>query len=181
MNLTVKKYPLITMILLVLLLTTSSNSIAAASFYLKLTGIPGESVKIGHGNEIDILAWAWGVTQTGNAIAGAGKPDAQNITFTKYIDKSSPLLLTSCITGNIIPSAVLTVQSASASPIEFLKINLTNVMVASISSGGSGGQDRLTEDISFSFEQLQFVYTPQKADGTAGTPISSIYNYKTGL
>jgi type VI secretion system secreted protein Hcp len=153
---------------------------AAIDIFLNLAEIPGESTDKTHGKEIDVLAWSWGMTQTGNAITGSGKPVIQDISFTKYVDASTPLLITAGVTGKIIPSALLTVRKAGVTPFEYLKITLTNVMVASISSGGSGVQDRFTEDVTFSFEQFKIDYTTQKADGTAGTTFSSSYNIKNG-
>ena len=38
----------------------------------------------------------------------------------------------------------------------------------SVSSGGSGGEDRLTENISLNFAKFDYKYVPQNADGTGG-------------
>jgi type VI secretion system secreted protein Hcp len=44
---------------------------------------------------------------------------------------------------------------------------MTEVMITSMSTGGSGGEDRLTENISLNFAKFKLEYTPQKADGTS--------------
>jgi type VI secretion system secreted protein Hcp len=171
------KYKIFVLVSFALLLVTSGNSIAATPMFLKLTGIPGDSVDSSHPNEIVILAESLEMNQTGTTVTGPQKPNAQNITFLKYVDESSPLLLTSCVTGKIIPSAILTIKSSSAkSPLEYLTISFTNVMVSSISSGASAGQDRPYENVSFSYQQYKVVYIPQKADGSADASISSIYD-----
>ena len=43
---------------------------------------------------------------------------------------------------------------------------MKKVMVTSVSTGGSGGEDRLTENISLNFAEVWVKYTPQKEDGT---------------
>ena len=43
---------------------------------------------------------------------------------------------------------------------------MKNCLISSISSGGSGGEDRLTENISINFGNFQYEYTPQKEDGS---------------
>ena len=37
----------------------------AVDMFLKLDGIPGESTDKTHANEIDVLAWSWGMSRTG--------------------------------------------------------------------------------------------------------------------
>jgi type VI secretion system secreted protein Hcp len=172
-------YMIIATVTLVLLLATSNHSMAAVDMFLKLTGIDGESTDKAHNKEIDLLAWSWGMTQTGNAIVGPGKPVIQDISFSKYVDASTPLLVTAGVTGSIIPSALLTIRKPGISPFEYLKITLTNVMVSSISSGGSDPAS-LTENVTFSFEAFNIDYTVQKADGNPGATTSSSYNIKNG-
>jgi hypothetical protein len=43
---------------------------------------------------------------------------------------------------------------------------MKNCLISSISTGGSGGEDRLTENISINFGNFQYEYTPQKEDGS---------------
>ena len=39
------------------------------------------------------------------------------------------------------------------------------------STGGSGGEDKLTENITLHFNQFRYQYTPQNATGQPGSPI----------
>jgi hypothetical protein len=71
----------------------------AVDMFLKLAGIAGESDDARHKDEdeIDVLAWSWGVSeahegQTG-AGASAGKPNLQDLAIKKLVDLASPLLL----------------------------------------------------------------------------------------
>ena len=44
----------------------------AFDMFLKLEGIEGESADKTHGKEIDILAWSWGLSQSGSFHVGGG-------------------------------------------------------------------------------------------------------------
>ena len=48
-------------------------------------------------------------------------------------------------------------------------------MVTSVSTGGSGGEDRLTENVTLNFEQIHFTYWTQ--DDKGGKDESSEYSY----
>ena len=43
---------------------------AAFDYFLKLDGIPGESIDDKHKGEIDVLSWSWGESQRAAASAG---------------------------------------------------------------------------------------------------------------
>jgi type VI secretion system secreted protein Hcp len=51
------------------------------------------------------------------------------------------------------------------------------VLVTAVSTGGSGGEDRLTENVTLNFAKFHFQYQPQKADGTKdGAVKETTYN-----
>jgi type VI secretion system secreted protein Hcp len=96
----------------------------------------------------------------------------QDISITKWVDSSSPSLLLTCCNGTHYDEANLTIRKAGgASPVEYIKIKLTEVFITSISTGGSGGEDRLTENVSLNFGTYSLLYTPQDDKGGAGTPV----------
>ncbi len=67
----------------------------------------------------------------------------------------------------------LVVRKAGTTPVEYLKIVMTEVMITSLSTGGSGGSDRLTENLSLNFAKVQVNYTPQKEDGSADATMTN--------
>jgi type VI secretion system secreted protein Hcp len=154
----------------------------AVDMFLKLDGIKGESMDSKHKDEIDVLAWSWGMTQSGNTHmgggGGAGKVNVQDISFTKRMDAASPNLAARCAQGEHIKEALLTVRKAGTDQQEYIKLTLKDCLVSSISTGGSGGQDTLTENISLNFAEYKFEYWPQKKDGTLGGVVSAGYNIK---
>lgn len=143
----------------------------AVDMFLKLEGITGEAQDNKHPGEIDILAWSWGASQSGTMHTGGGggggKVSIQDLSITKYIDKSSPVLMMYCSNGKQFKEGLLTVRKAGGDdPVEYLKIKMTEVIVTSYSTGGSGGQDLLTENVSLNFAEVDVEYQPQKQDGS---------------
>lgn len=147
----------------------------AVDMFIKIGDIKGESKDKKHGKEIDVLAWSWGVSNSGNAQvgggAGAGKVNVQDLSFTCYIEKSTCPLLLAASNGKHYPQALLTVRKAGEHPVEYIKIKMEEVLITSVSLGGSGGEDRLTKNVSLNFAKVSVDYTPQKDDGSADTTI----------
>jgi type VI secretion system secreted protein Hcp len=144
----------------------------AVDMFIKIGDLKGESKDAVHKTEIDVLAWSWGVSNSGSAHtgggAGAGKANVQDLSLTKYIDLSSPDLLLACCNGKHFPEATLTVRKAGEMPLEYLKIKLTEVLVTSVSTGGSGGEDRLTENVTLNFAKVNLDYIEQTEKGAQG-------------
>jgi type VI secretion system secreted protein Hcp len=53
---------------------------------------------------------------------------------------------------------------------------MEEVLITSVSTGGSGGEDRLTENVTLNFAKVTFKYTPQTPTGGEGTPLPMIYD-----
>ncbi len=147
----------------------------ALDMFIKIGDIKGESADSKHKEKIDVLAWSWGLSNSGSAQigggAGSGKVNVLDLSFTKYVDSATPHLLLAGSNGKHYPEANLIVRKAGENPVEYIKIKLTDVLVTSVSTGGSGGEDRLTETITLNFAKVALDYTPQSKDGKAGTTI----------
>lgn len=143
----------------------------AVDMFLKLKGIDGEARDQKRGKQIDILAWSWGMSQSGTTHTGsgggAGKVSVQDISVTKWVDKSSPILIQKCAKGTHIDDGELIVRKAGDKPLEYLTIKMEDIMVTSVSTGGSGGEDRLTENVSLNFSKFTVMYQEQDEKGTA--------------
>ena len=143
----------------------------AVDMFLKVGDLEGESTDTKHGKEIDVLAWSWGMSQSGTTHmgggGGAGKVSVQDLSVTKYVDSSSHNLVLGCCNGKHYPEALLTVRKAGEEPLEYLKITMKEVLISSISTGGSGGEDRLTENVTLNFAEFKIEYQPQGPDGKA--------------
>lgn len=152
----------------------------AVDMFLKIDSIKGESEDSKHKGEIDVLSWNWGVTQTGTTHAGtgggAGKANFQDVTINKYVDRSSPILLKHCATGIHIKEAVLTVRKAGGAPLEYIKLKMSDAIISAVQTGGSGGDERLTETVGINFARVDLEYVPQKADGSGDAAVPFGWN-----
>ncbi|WP_240618427.1 MULTISPECIES: Hcp family type VI secretion system effector [Halomonas] len=149
--------------------------------FLKLEGIDGESTDHAHEDEIDVLSWSWGVSNSGTMhIArggGAGKASFQDVQVVKYVDKATAGLLQAVATGKHVPSGTLTIRKAGGDePVEYLVIELKSVLISSYQTGGSQGEERLTESVTLNFEEFKVNYTPQDNDGSALAAVDFGYN-----
>ncbi len=141
----------------------------AVDMFLKIDTIEGESQDKTHKKAIDILAWSWGLSQSGTTHlgsgGGAGKVNIQDLSVTKYVDASSNALIMACCKGTHLAKVDLTVRKAGDNPLEYIKIYLQEVLVTAVSTGGSGGEDRLTENVTLNFAKVKFEYQPQDDKG----------------
>lgn len=139
----------------------------AVDMFIKIGDIKGESHDEKHKDEIDVLSWSWGMTQSGSMHAGggggSGKADVHDITFTKWVDKSTPNLMRTCCNGAPIKDAILVVRKAGKNPLEYITIKMENVIITSVSTGGSGGEDQLTENVTLNFAKVKYAYQEQDA------------------
>jgi type VI secretion system secreted protein Hcp len=78
--------------------------------------------------------------------------------------------------GKHYKEALLTVRKAGETALEYLKITMKEVMITAVSTGGSGGEDRLTENVTLNFASFKVEYTPQKADGTGDAAIEAAWD-----
>ena len=152
----------------------------AMDMFIQVGTLKGESVDKTHAGKTDVLAWSWGMSNSGSAHtgggAGAGKANVQDLSFTKYIDKSTPDLMLVACNGKHFDNATLIVRKAGEKPLEYLKITMTEVLITSVSTGGSGGEDRLTENVTLNFASVKVEYVEQKKDGSAGDKPSMNWN-----
>lgn len=144
----------------------------AMDMFIKIGALKGEAKDKTHKDEIDVLAWSWGMSNSGTTHqgggGGAGKVNVQDLSFTKYIDKSSTELMLAACNGKHFDTAKLIVRKAGETPLEYLTITMTEVLVTSVSTGGSGGEDRLTENVTLNFASVKVDYVEQTAKGGAG-------------
>lgn len=184
------KIPAVRLLLPVLLgcaLLPAHRSLAAVDMFLKLADaqgnilIEGESLDSKHAKEIVITSFSQGVTVPISTPVGgggsAGKASFSDFNFTKLLDKASPLLYSYAAQGRHIPTAVLTLRKSGPVPFEFYRVTLTDVVISSVQTGGGG--DVPVESFSLNFTRIEWRYTPQKADGSADTPVTTTWNLAT--
>ncbi|HYG34734.1 MAG TPA: type VI secretion system tube protein Hcp [Clostridia bacterium] len=161
------------MMLLVVWLAVMPAS-ASVSMFLKLAGVEGESSDTSHKGQIDILAWSWGMSNFTNSTRGS-QADLQDLSIYKWLDKTSPRLWEAACKGRTLTNAVLTVSSPVTGQ-DLYRIEMTGVQVRSVSTGGSGGEDRLTESVTLRFATYKMDYLQANPDGTTEKPIGVFWD-----
>ena len=141
----------------------------AVDMFMVVDGIKGESKDKAHKEAIDVLAWSWGLSNSGSfhtgGGGGSGKVNVQDLSFTKYVDKASADLQLACCNGKHLKSAKLIVRKAGEKPLEYIIYDLTEILVTAVSTGGAGGEDRLTENVTLNFSKIHFEYKVQDEKG----------------
>ena len=152
----------------------------AVDVFLKLGDIKGESTDAKHADEIDVLSWSWGVSQTGSmghgGGGGAGKANFADLSIMHALDKASPVLMTKCATGEHIKEATLVSRKAGKGQQEYLIIKMNDILITSVQPSGSS--EHPMESVSMQFAKIDVEYKPQKEDGALDAGVHFKYDIK---
>lgn len=155
--------------------TAAVGALAATNdIFIKMGDIKGESSDQKHKGEIDVISWSWGLVQAGashssGSGAGTGKVQFHDISIVKKVDRASPALFMAAAEGSHIKDVQLVVRKAGGKQLEYLKIKLTDVFVASVQNAVKG--EDAVEHITLNFAKVEYDYYPQKEDGSADSPV----------
>ncbi len=148
---------------------------ATDQLLMHVPGIPGSSVA--RADWIDLFSFS------GTAVAPASNGSARvlqsstqpcQITVLKQLDIAGPRLWAATVTGQTFSTVEIQVL-ASGGPTARLvyDILLTNAQITGVSD--SGASEFPTESVSFKAASLTLAFTPQNADGSSGTPITTTF------
>ena len=153
----------------------------AVHMFIKMTGVTGGSLDKKHKEECDVLAFSWGMQQSGNRHlsggGGAGKVHVHDMSFTKFSDVATGTIMQFCCNGKHVSEAVLTVRRAggTTAPVEIV-MTMTDVLITSMTAGGSGGEDRFTENVTLNFAKVSYTASGQDSSGAAATGMELIWD-----
>jgi type VI secretion system secreted protein Hcp len=147
---------------------------AQGDMFLKIDGsrqgaIKGEAQDSSHKDEIDVLAWSWGME--GNYLHGqqTGKTAVRELKVAKRVDRASTALMAALRSNEVLKEAVLTVRKAGGTEaVEYFTISMAKARIAAIhlQSSPPGEFAELTEELSIAFSKMVVEYKPQGADGS---------------
>ena len=151
----------------------------ALDIFLKLGDIKGDSADEAHRDEIVVMSWDWGLTQTaaplggGGASGGAavGKTEFRRLRVAHAIDCASPLIMLACASGRRLKEATLTVRRPGAPGFGFLVARLSDVTVVAVESAVNGEKGDTNELVALDFVKVDLAYTPQDATGAPEPPL----------
>jgi type VI secretion system secreted protein Hcp len=145
---------------------------------------PGESSLKGYEKKMALLSFSHGVAMqiTGdlsNAERTSGKPHHQDMTVTKYLDATSPVLNQACCAGKSFPQVDIVVgRNDDGKVIELMRYTMKNVLISSISVGGGGG-DKPVETVSLNYNAMTWKYTSEKESIGQNGVVNGSWNLAT--
>ena len=154
----------------------------AVDMFMKIEGpnIGGESQDKAHKGELDILAWSWGCSNSGTTHmgggSGAGKANFQDLSCTTYYEKSTHEIIKSATKGTHHATITLVNRKAGDTPMEYITYTLKDCIFTSVSTGGSGGEDRLTVNFSINFGEFKVLYKEQNKSGAEASQVEFAYD-----
>ena len=122
---------------------------------------PGTLSVSGQPQTSQILAWSWGLSNSGSAQVGggvgAGKANVQDVSITKPTDANSIALVKGVATGQHFEAVTLDFPLSTGLSPFVVKLELQDVIITSYSTGGSaGGSDAMSENVSFNFAKFKY-------------------------
>jgi type VI secretion system secreted protein Hcp len=136
----------------------------APHFFLKIQEIKGDARPKSHENEIEIVSWSWGQTQSvfpSEARKSGGSVSMRDLQFTAVTGAASSQLLLHCAAAKRLKSAILTCeQDRGNTRHKYLTVTLSNVVISSFDIEGSSGADLPLDRVTLKFTKLEFAFTP---------------------
>jgi len=153
---------------------TVKEGYMAADYYLQLDGIKGESTDAQHTGWIEVSSVSWNIKQPKSSTAStsgghtAERAELSEISISKFVDLSSPILAQTCACGKTIPKAKLEFLRADGDnkPIKYFEVELENVLIGHIAPSFDGA-GLPVEAIGLKFSKVRWKYTQQKINGGA--------------
>jgi type VI secretion system secreted protein Hcp len=137
--------------------------------FLKVDGVKGESRDDRHKEEIVILGYNWGMSQSSDGISGPGKASGaqqvqpQDIVINKRFDKATPQLMSCCASGRLIPSATLALRRTGDTQ-DYLTIIMKRVTVKAITTGVTVNDQFPLDNLTLSFTEIEVKYLSQSEE-----------------
>lgn len=138
--------------------------------------IEGESIDNRHANEIDALSFGQENTSCASNTGGGGgqttcSGKAGHFIFNMNANKSLPLLDKALFSGASMRSVDIVFRKGGANPTEYYKIHLETVLVTHVTNSGDTPAPPIAIQVELDAAKMGWTYIPQKADGSAGTPV----------
>jgi len=144
----------------------------STSIHIKIPTITGQSEITGHEAQLEVLSFSHGASipamgHVSNKDRTAGHANFQDLAITRYSDSATPQLMQALSGGTVLHGdTVLTIaRSDKDTSLPLFVITLTDVIVSSLSYGGSGGGDVPVETITLNYTKIKMEYSVQKSEG----------------
>lgn len=165
------------------------------SIYMQIQGIDGNVTAQGLEKCIEIESFDFSVKRRMNTQPGAvsdregSKPSLSEVTVTKRVDNTSPLLFSEATVGGTKSQVLIKFVNTGTNLQEYLVVTLSNVLVSGYElcdrlpahnmDGTLPQKEKPFETITFNFDKIEVKYTPYDQKHKAGSPIPAGYDLKT--
>lgn len=144
----------------------------ALDAFIKIEGIPGDSLDEQHKDWIEVSGYSFGAKQSISSTASsaggasAGGADVAEFTFTKRLDRASSKLFEASCAGNHLKGVTLSLNRAGGEKLKYFEIKLEEVLISNFTHTGDSGEP--LEKVRLNFGRIKTIYTHQnRANGQA--------------
>ena len=141
----------------------------------KFEGIEGEATDPAHQGWSEFDTFSFGISRQAGLPGGAGSVQLTDAKLMKKVDKSSPLLMLGCCTGQHIPEAMLEyTRPTGGGDKVYMKVKLCDCLISSYSLSGGGGNSLPVDSLSLNFTKIEMTYIPYDSAGNPGAPVTAV-------
>jgi len=168
-------------LLMGMLASAGSAWAAGPALFLTIDGIPGESTDIKYPGALNIESFSLGIVPVTPVGGTTSRPSFTEISFTRVLDKASPLLYLHCAGSKPIKRAVLVLSiTTQRGPQEVYTVTLSDLVVTRVQTAGHRG-NLPTEEFAMSYGKIEYNYAPTKADGTLDTRVRTGWDVRNNV
>ncbi len=155
----------------------------ATAIFLKLDDVESECTIKGQEGKLALDSYGFGVSQSGTSHVGTGSTKAissfQDMHCSMVPDKSSVTLFQFCATGkHIAKGKLIQLKSAGDGTVEFVTIELEDIIVSSWNH--SGTDEHVMLAFSLNFASIKLAVAQQSSKGAKGAAPEFKYNISKG-
>jgi type VI secretion system secreted protein Hcp len=139
--------------------------------FVKIDGVDGESNDAKHVGWIEVtshgVALSQNISSTASSAGGAcaERADFSEFTFSKLLDKASPLLALACASGTHFNSIIVELCRAGTEKVKFMEYKLSNCIISAVTTGSKGSAFFPSEHVNINFGKIEWTYTLQRRQG----------------
>src|SRR5262245_49952345 len=156
--------------------------------FVNFGDIKGESTDKDHKDWVTILSFDHAIRQpasvTQKSAGGRAAEEADHSPFsiTKLLDAATPKLYEAACKGTHIPEVTIECWRAGGDPVKYYEIKLKEVLISGVVSNGhpKGDSGFPTETVKMTYGAIEWTYTKQKPDGTAGGNVAAKWSLAQG-
>jgi type VI secretion system secreted protein Hcp len=150
--------------------------------------IKGECTDKDHKDWVFITQFDHEVTQPASVTQKtAGGRTAEAVQHTEFkivklLDAATPKLYEAACKGTHIPEVVIECWRAGGDPVKYYEVKLKEVLISGVIANGNpkGSEGFPTETVKMTYGAIEWTYTKQKPDGSAGGNVAAKWSMAEG-